>query len=104
MHKLLTATVWNGLGDKEKGEQLLKEVLEMKDQIKENVWVFPNAHAELADLYYWAGKKSAAEAQLKMGLKFKDYEWMDIVQNRMKMALDTLHKEMKEKKEKEGER
>jgi len=103
VYLLIKAVILTNLEDVEQAKTCLKEIISNAKQVKNDVWIMPNAYQELGEIYYFEKNEDGAEEMFKAAYKYKDYDFEDVVRNRIKLSLDTIQKEKstpKEKKEK----
>jgi len=99
VYSLLKGSLLRQLNQVSNAKDCFKKIVSLDGQIKEEMWCLPNALQELAEIYYFEGNLDETEKLLKQGLKYNNYDWQDVVSNRIKISLQTVKKD----KQKRGE-
>jgi len=97
---LLKGAILHGLHEKENARSCFKEVTSMAKVIKEEIWVLPNAFQELGEILYFEGNLDKAEEMFKNASRYNNYDWQEVVANRIKLSLDRIQKEKQDQKRK----
>jgi len=90
---LMKSVLYKNMQDEEKALECLHKILSMEKEIKEDTWLFPNAHYEIAETAYFNGKLDEAEKHLRSAKGYNGYDFQDMVGGRIGFSLEILKKE-----------
>jgi len=99
VYSLLKGVLLKQMHQVPNAKECFQKVISLEPEIKVDLWVLPNALQEFGEILYFEGNLDESEKMFKQASKYNNYDWQEVVANRVKVSLQTIKKD----KEKKGE-
>jgi len=99
VYSLLKGVLLKQMHQVPNAKECFQKVISLEPEIKVDLWVLPNALQEFGEILYFEGNLDESEKMFKQASKYNNYDWQEVVANRVKFSLQTIKKD----KEKKGE-